>query len=251
MQRELVRQRPDERLEELAQPRAAHLREVRARELLPEPCQPVHAHRERHGAVGDPPVERPGGRVRLVGGGFGPRVEQRARGRELLHLGCHPPELAEVRCQPGTAVRDDARAGEADADLRRARVGREGEGEELARDGLRLEAVLGMDAALAVGQQEHAAAVLALAQVAPAAELDRHLAELALPSLGAQALEVEGAQLHREVAAAVAAAVAAVPLAAERQHRQRDGSLPGHAVTRRSACAGGGTRGGAPPCPGG
>jgi serine protease Do len=85
----------------------------------------------------------------------------------------------------------------------------------------------------------------------PAAELDRHLAELAIPALRAKPLEVALAQLNREVPAAVAAAVAAVALLAERQDGQRDGTRSGHAVTTRSACAGSGRRGAAPPCRGG
>ena len=110
-----------------------------------------------------------------------------------------------------------------------ARVGRKVEREQLAGDGLRLEPVLCVDAALSVGQQEDAAAVLALAQPAAAAELHGHLAQLALPALRAQPLEVERPQLHGEVAAAVAAPVARVALGAERQHRQRDGRARGHA----------------------
>ena len=65
-----------------------------------------------------------------------------------------------------------------------------------------------MDPALAVRLKEHAAAVRTLLEVALAAELHGHLAELALPALRRKLRQVRRAELHREVPAAVSAAMA-------------------------------------------
>ena len=116
---------------------------------------------------------------------------------------------------------------EADADERLARSRCEREREDAARQRLLVESELRMHAAKAVGLEEDAGTVIPLAQEAGASELDRDgLPEALLPSLVPQPREVVVGELHREVPAAVAAAMTGVALRRKRQHLERQSHVP-------------------------
>ena len=113
-----------------------------------------------------------------------------------------------------------AHAREVHADLRSARPWCEREREQLTRHGFRGKAVPRVDAALATFAEKDACTIRALAQ--PPTPRDRHpewLAQFGIPSLRLHALEVVAPKLDREIAAAIAATVAAVSLLGHARHQ--------------------------------
>ena len=218
---ELGGERRDEHGDELREPLGAHLGELGAPETRRNPRQTIEAVAQHDILAREETVERETQRIELALLG-GERIgEHGAVGGDarLGHPAAHAVHLMQVAAQLRALVLAHALACERDAHVRAHIVGDEHEREELACDRLLGEAVVLVDAAEPVIHEKHAGTVVALAQVGRASELggDRH-AELLLPSLGAKLREVRLPQLHREVAAAVAASMAAVALRGHGKH---------------------------------
>lgn len=91
---------------------------------------------------------------------------------------------------------------------------------QLARDRLFRKAELLVNATQPVLHEENAGAIVALPQVRHAPELDRdRMAKFFLPALGLDLDQIIGAQLNGEIAAAIPAPVAGIPLLAQCQRK--------------------------------